>query len=91
MLKKGNEPIFVCMWINMIMLYEIHAFATGAENVLGGEDEPDPNDFNDNADYEAAMKEHNSLIEKLNKGICLWKAWVVKILLKSPGYLDKAQ
>ena len=68
-LKKGNEPIFVCMWINMLMLYEIYAFATGAENVRGGEDEPDPNDFNDNADYEVAMKEYNTMIEKLNKGI----------------------
>jgi hypothetical protein len=37
-LKKGNDPIFVCMWINMLMLYEIHAFATGAENVFGGEE-----------------------------------------------------
>jgi hypothetical protein len=67
-LKKGNEPIFVCMWINMLMIYEIHAFATGAENVLGGEDEPNPNGFNDNADYEVAMKEYNIMIEKLNKG-----------------------
>jgi hypothetical protein len=66
-LKKGNEPIFVCMWINMLMLYELHAFATGAENVLGGEDEPDPNDFADNADYEVAMKDYNTMIEKLNK------------------------
>ena len=59
------------------MLYEIHAFVTGAENVLGGEDEPDPNDFADNADYEAAMKEYNTMIERLNKGIRLCKAWVV--------------
>jgi hypothetical protein len=85
-LKKGNEPIFVCMWINMLMLYEIHAFATGAENVLGGEEEPDPNDFNDNADYEAAMKDYTSLVDKLNKGVCLCKAWVVGTLLRSPGY-----
>ena len=90
-LKKGNEPIFVCMWINMLIIYEIHSFATGAENVLGGEDESDPNDFNDNADYEAAMKDYTSMIEKLNKGIRVCKAWVVEILLKSPGYLDKAQ
>ena len=90
-LKKGNEPIFVCMWINMLMLYELHAFATGAENVLGGEDEPDPNDFNDNADYEVAMKDYNTMIEKLNKGIRGCKAWVVEILMKSPGFLDKAQ
>ena len=90
-LKKGNEPIFVCMWINMLMLYELHAFATGAENVLGGEDEPDPNDFNDNADYEVAMKDYNIMIEKLNKGIRVCKAWVVETLLRSPGLLDKAQ
>ena len=57
----------LCMWINMLMLYEIHAFATGAENVLGGENKPDPNDFNDNADYEVAMKDYNTMIEKLNK------------------------
>ena len=37
------------------------------------------------------MKEHNQLIEKLTKGIRICKAWVVEILLKSPGYLDKAQ
>jgi hypothetical protein len=73
-LKKGNEPIFVCMWINMLMLYEICAFAPGAENVLGGEDEPDPHDFNDNADYKVAMKEYITMIEKLNKGIRVCKA-----------------
>jgi hypothetical protein len=32
-----------------------------------------------------------SLIEKLSKGIRVCKAWVLEILLKSPGYLDKAQ
>ena len=90
-LKKGNEPIFVCMWINMLMLYELHAFATGAENFLGGEDEPDPNDFADDADYEVAMKEYNSMIERLNKGIRLCNAWVVETLLRSLGFLDKAQ
>ena len=79
-LRKGNESIFVCMWINMLMLYEIYVFATGAEE-FPGEEEPDPNDFNDNAEYEAAMKEHNSLIEKLNKGIRTCKAWVVEVLL----------
>ena len=84
-LRKGNEPIFVCMWINMLMLYEIYVFATGAEE-FPGEEEPDPNDYNDNAEYEVAMKEHNSLIEKLTKGIRTCKAWVVEILLKSPGY-----
>ena len=89
-LRKGNEPIFVCMWINMLMLYEIYVFATGAEE-FPGEEEPDANDFNDNAEYEVAMKEHNALIEKLTKGIRICKAWVVEILLKSPGYLDKAQ
>ena len=89
-LRKGNEPVFVCMWINMLMLYEIYVFATGAEE-FPGEEEPDPNDFNDNADYEVAMKEHNALIDKLTKGIRTCKAWVVEILLKSPGYLDKAQ
>jgi hypothetical protein len=90
-LKKGNEPIFVRMRMNMLMLYELHAFATGAENVLGGEDKPDPNDFIDNADYEVAMKEYNTMIERLNKGRRLCKAWVVETLLKSPGFLDKAQ
>jgi len=75
----------------MLMLYELHAFATGAENVLGGEDEPDPNDFADNADYEVAMKDYNIMIEKLNKGIRVCKAWVVETLLRSPGFLDKAQ
>ena len=89
-LRKGNEPIFVCMWINMLMLYEIYVFATGAEE-FPGEEEPDPNDFNDNAEYEVAMKEHNALIDKLTNGIRTCKAWVVEILLKSPGYLDKAQ
>ena len=73
------------------MSYEIHAFVTGAENVLGGEEEPDPNDFADNTDYEAAMKDYTSLVDKLNKGIRLCKAWVVETLLRSPGYLDKAQ
>jgi hypothetical protein len=77
------------MWKNMLMLYEIYSFATGADNFRGKE-ETDLNDFNDNADYEAAMKVYISLIKKLNKGIRLCKAWVVEILLKSPGYLDKA-
>ena len=45
----------------MLMLYEIYVFATGAEE-FPGEEEPDLNDFNDNADYEVAMKEHNSLL-----------------------------
>ena len=89
-LRKGNEPVFVCMWINMLMLYEIYVFATGAEE-FPGEEEPDPNVFQDNAEYEAAMKDHNSLVDKLTKGIRICKAWVVEILLKSPGYLDKAQ
>jgi hypothetical protein len=89
-LKKGDEPVFVCMWINMLMLYEVHSFATGEEN-FPREEEPDPNVLQNNAEYEAAMKEHNSLIERLNKGIRLCKAWVVEILLKSPGFLDKAQ
>ena len=89
-LKPGNEPVFVCMWINMLMLYEIYVFANGAEN-FPGEEEPDPNDYNDNEEYERDMKDHNQLIEKLTKGIRICKAWVVEILLKSPGYLDKAQ
>ena len=49
-LRKGNEPIFVRMWINMLMLYEIYVFANGAEE-FPGEEESDPNDFNDNAEY----------------------------------------
>ena len=61
-LKKGNEPVFVCMWFNMLMLYEVYSFATGVDT-FPGEEEPNPNDYDDNADYEAAMKEHNSLIE----------------------------
>ena len=72
------------------MLYEIYVFATGAED-FPGEEEPDPNDYQEKAEYEVAMKEHNALIEKLTKGIRMCKAWVVEILLKSPGYLDKAQ
>ena len=74
----------------MLMLYEVYSFATGVDNFFS-EEGLDPNNFNDNADYEAAMKDYNSLIEKLNKGIRLCKAWVVEILLKSLGYLDKAQ
>jgi hypothetical protein len=74
----------------MLMLYEIYVFATGAEN-FRGEEEPEPNDYQDNAEYKVAMKEHNALIEKLTKGIRVCKAWVVEILLKSPGYSDKAQ
>ena len=89
-LRNDNEPVFVCMWINMLMLYEIYVFATGAEE-FPGEEEPDPNDFQDIAEYEVAMMEHNSLINKLTKGIRICKAWVVEILLKLPGYLDKAQ
>ena len=46
-LKPGNEPVFVCMWIIMLMMYEIYVFANGAEN-FPGEEEPDPNDYNDN-------------------------------------------
>ena len=72
-LRKGNEPVFVCMWIIMLMLYEIYVFATGAEE-FPGEEEPDPNNFQDNAKYEAAMKDHNSLVEKLTKGIRICKA-----------------
>ena len=75
MLRKGNEPIFVCMWINMLMLYEIYVFATGAEE-FPGEEEPDPNDFNDNAEYEVAMKEYNALgwwsVELV---AVVWLAW----------------
>jgi hypothetical protein len=89
-LKKGNEPIFVCMWIYMLMLHEFYVCATGAE-YFSGKDEPDPTDFQDNAEYETAMKEHNQLTEKLNKGIRVCKAWVIEVLLKSPGYLNKAQ
>jgi hypothetical protein len=78
------------MWINMLMPYEIYVFAHGEENFPGVE-EPDPNDFQDNAKYEIAIKDHNQSVEKLTKGIRVCKAWVVEILLKSPGFLKKTQ
>ena len=42
------------MWINMLMLYEIYVFATGPEE-FPGENKPDSNDFQDNAEYENAL------------------------------------
>jgi hypothetical protein len=72
-LKPGNEPVFMCIRINMLMLYEIYVFVNGAENFPGKEG-PDPIDYNGNEEYKRDMKDHNQLIEKLTEGIRICKA-----------------